>query len=109
VESGVTEKTIEWNLAFAADEVVTGVEKMLAKLGYASSRTEQAEETYFQATPPQGTLAFLVRPLASHQSPFNLQATLHRTLLITTYSEFSPSMEEALQRSLTLAFLRVGG
>lgn len=105
----MTEKTIEWNLAFAADEVVAGVEKMLAKLGYAFSRTEKAEETCFSAKPPQGTLVFLVRPLASHRSPFNIQVTLHRTLLITTYSEFSPSMEETLQRSLTLAFLRVGG
>jgi hypothetical protein len=105
----VTEKIIEWNLAFAADEVVAGVEKLLAKIGYAFFRTERAEETYFQAKPPQGTLSCLVRPLASHRSPFNLQVTLHRTLLIVTYSEFSPQMEEILQRSMTLAFLRVGG
>lgn len=105
----MTEKTIEWNLAFAADEVITGVEKMLAKLGYAFSRTEKPEGTSLQTTPPQGTLSFLVCPIASHQSLFPIQVTLHRTLLRTTYSAFSPQMEDALQRSLTLAFLRVGG
>ena len=105
----MTEKTIEWNLAFAADEVVAGVEKLLSKMGYAFSHTQTAEETYFHTTPPQGALSFLVRPLASHRSPFNIQVTLHRTLLIATYSDFSSHMEEVLQRSMTLAFLRVGG
>jgi hypothetical protein len=109
VENGVTEKTIEWNLAFARDEVISGVEKLLAKLAYSFSRTESQEGLVFQVTPPQGTLSFSIRPLLSHQSPFNIQVTLHRTMLITSYSGFSSQMEEALQRSLTLAFLRVGG
>ena len=105
----MTEKSIEWNLAFAADEVVGGVEKLLAKMGYAFSQVEKADETYFYVRPPQGTLSFLARPLASHRSPFNIQVTLHRTLLITTYAGFTPQMEESLQKNLTLAFLRVGG
>ena len=105
----MTEKTIEWNLAFAADEVVAGVEKMLAKLGYSFSRVEKEEETHFHVTPSQGALSFLARPLASHRSPFNMQVTLQRTLLITTYAGFSQDMEAALQKNLTLAFLRVGG
>jgi len=109
MESNVTEKTIEWNLAFAADEVVTGVEKMLAKMNYTFSRTEKAQETSFQVIPSQGTLSLLVRPLAAHRSPFNIQVTLHRTLLRVTYAGFSPPMEALLQRNMTLAFLRVGG
>ena len=105
----MTEKTVEWNLAFAKDEVSIGVEKLLVKMGWLFSREEKADETHFHTTPPQGTLSFLVRPLASHRSPFNIQVTLHRTLLITTYAGFSPQMEGSLQRNLTLAFLRVGG
>jgi hypothetical protein len=109
VENSVIEKTIEWNLAFARNEVVSGVEKLLAKLAYPFSCSESQEDFIFRAAPPQGTLSFTIRPLASHQSPFNIQVTLHRTMLITSHSGFSPQMEEALQRSLTLAFLRVGG
>lgn len=105
----MTEKTIEWNLAFAADEVVAGVERLLSKLGYAFCQTRKVEEIDFHATPPQGTLSLLVRPLTGHRSPFNIYTTLQRTLLIVTYSEFSPQMEELLQRALTLTFLRVGG
>lgn len=105
----MTEQTIEWNLAFAVDEVLAGVEKLLTKLGYASVRTQGADETSVRAQPPQGALLFSIRPLTSYRSPFNIQVTLHRTLLVVTFSEFSAAMEEALRRNLTLAFLRVGG
>ena len=105
----MTENTIEWNLAFAADEVKAGVEKLLAKLNYHTALSESAEEFVIQAFPPVGTLSFAVRPLAAHKSPFNLQATLHRTLLVVTYAGFSSQAEAALRQGLTLAFLRVGG
>ena len=105
----MTENTIEWNLAFAADEVRTGVEKLLAKFNYPIALNESAEELVIHVSPPVGTLSFVVRPLAAHKSPFNLQATLHRTLLIVTYAGFSAQAEAALRQGLTLAFLRVGG
>ncbi len=103
------ENTIEWNLAFAADEVKTGVEKLLAKLHYPAALSESAEECVIRACPPMGTLSFVVRPLAAHKSPFNLQATWRRTLLIVTYAGFSSQEEATLRQGLTLAFLRVGG
>lgn len=103
------EKTIEWNLAFSQNEVVNGIEKMLVKLAYPFSYSKAQNDCVFFATPPQGTLSCTIRPLASQQSPFNLQVTLYRTMLTVTYSRFSSQMEESLQRSLTLAFLRVGG
>jgi len=109
VESGVTENTIEWNLAFAADEVKVGVEKLLAKFNYPVTLSECAEDLVIHASPPVGTLSFVVHPLAAHKSPFNLQATLHRTLLVVTYAGFSSQAEAALRQGLTLAFLRVGG
>jgi hypothetical protein len=109
VEVGVSERTIEWNLAFARDEVVDGIAKLLDKWKYSFFRADSQEDLVFQVCPPQGTLSLTIRPLMAHQSLFNPQATLHRTLLITRYSGFSPDMEEALQRGLTLTFLRVGG
>jgi len=105
----VSEKTIEWNLGFARDEVEVGLKKLLAEFGsvYTYSRTDA--ETRFQATLLQGSLEAIVRPLSSYRSPFNVQATLHRTLLVVSYSGLSAQEEEALQRRLTLTFLRVGG
>ncbi len=109
MENCVNEKTIEWNLAFARDEVVEGIRKLLGKLAYPFSCSESHDTFLLLAVPPQGALSFSIRPLVSHQSPFNIQVTLHRTLLTTTYSGFSPQMEDVLQRNLTFAFLRVGG
>jgi hypothetical protein len=105
----VTENTIEWNLAFAVDEVVAGVEKLLAKLDLTFARTEAGEEIVFHANPTVGSLSCTVRPLAAQKSPFNIQVTLHRTLLVITYAGFSPQAESALRQGLTLTFLRVGG
>jgi hypothetical protein len=105
----MTEKTIEWNLAFARDEVVAGLEKLLTRAGCTYTRTETDAETHFQATLCGGSLQAVVRPLASHHGPFNLQVVLHRTLLVITYTGLTTQEEEALRRSLTLTFLRVGG
>jgi hypothetical protein len=100
---------MEWNLAFAADEVTAGVEKLLAKLNMTFSRADSDEDTVFHAHPAAGTLTFTVHPLAAHKSPFNIQVTLHRTLLTVAFAGFSAEAEAALQKGLTLAFLRVGG
>ncbi len=105
----MTEQTIEWNLAFAVDEVAAGVEKLLAKLNMTFARVEAGEEVRFRAHPEAGSLTFTVRPLAAHKSPFNIQITLHRTLLVVVYAGFSPQAESALRQGLTLTFLRVGG
>lgn len=104
-----TEQTIEWNLAFSLDEVVTGVEKMLGKLGYAFTCTPNGETRDFLASPSQGSLRLTARPLAVQRSPFNLPVTLHRALLTVTYAGFSAAEEAELKKQLTFAFLRVGG
>lgn len=101
--------TIEWDLAFARDEVVARLEKLLAQLGYAYTRSDTDDETRFQATCSQRVLDIVVRPLTPHRSPFNLQVVLHRTLLIATCTGLSAGEEETLRRGLTLTFLRVGG
>ena len=105
----MTEKIIEWNLAFTLDEVVVGVEKLLSKLGYAFSRSHAAEEEIFHATPPRGALTCAAKPLTAYRSPFNIQVTLHRTLLTVSYSGLGEREEALLKQQMTLAFLRVGG
>ena|SRR5215510_7893012 len=103
------ENTIEWNLGFARDEVEAGVKKLLAESGSVFTCWETEAETRFQATLAQGSLEAIVRPLTSYRSPFNLQATLHRTLLVVSCTGFSAQEKEAFRQRLTLTFLRVGG
>jgi hypothetical protein len=105
----VTEKTVEWNLGFARDEVLAGLEKLLAGAGYLYTRTESEAEVRFQVTLPQGSLGLTVRPLLSQRSPFGPHLFFHRTLLIMTYRDVSVQDEETFLRRLTLTFLRAGG
>jgi hypothetical protein len=105
----MSESKLEWNLAFAQEEVIAGLEKLLTRAGHSYTRTDTEGETRFQATLPQGVLHIIVQPLSSHRSPFNLPVVLHRTLLIATGIGLSPEEEKAFRHALTLAFLRVGG
>ncbi len=103
------EKTIEWNLGFAYDEVIAGLEKLLSEGTYAHTRTETAAEAHFQVMLAQGTFRLKVQPLPSHQSPFNLPVVFQRTLLVMTFNEVSRQDEETFLHRLTLRFLRAGG
>ena len=105
----MSEKTLEWNLGFARDEVVAGLEKLFVQLEWAHTCTETDAETRFHAAFSQGMLDIAVRPLTSYRSPFNIQATLPRTLLIVCSTGLTPAEEATLRYRLTLAFLRVGG
>jgi hypothetical protein len=105
----VDEKTVEWNLGFAYDEVIAGLEKLLSEGTYAHTRTATDTETHFQVTLAQGTLGLKVQPLLSHQSPFNPHVFFHRTLLVMTFMEVSRQDEETFLHRLTLRFLRAGG
>ena len=105
----MNERTIEWNLGFARAEVEAGLKKLLAESGSAYTYSQTDAETCFQVTLVQGSLEARVQPLASHRSPFNVQATLHRTMLVVTYAGLNAQEEETLKRRLTLTFLRVGG
>jgi hypothetical protein len=105
----VDEKTVEWNLGFAYDEVIAGLENLLSEGEYTYSRTETAAETHVQVILAQGTLGLKVQPLPSHQSPFNPHVFFHRTLLVMTFMEVSRQDEETFLHRLTLRFLRAGG
>jgi hypothetical protein len=105
----VSEKIIEWNLGFARDEVVAGVEKLFMQLAWAYTRTETDAETRFQAVYLQGKIEMVVRPLTSYRSPFNIQAVLHRTMLTVHAVGLEAEEKKTLHHRLTLTFLRVGG
>ena len=104
-----TDKTIEWNLGFAHDEVVAGLEKLLKQAGYSYTQATIDDAAQFQATLPSGTLRLVARALPAHHSPFNSFIFFHRTLLTMTFTGVSTEDEEVFMRRLTLTFLRAGG
>ena len=105
----MSEKTIEWNLGFAYDEVRAGLEQLLTEAGYTFTHANHDNAAHFQVTFPQGLLELAVRPLPSQQSPFKAQIFFHRTLLTMTYRDVSAQEEETFLHRLTLKFLRAGG
>ena len=105
----MSEKVIEWNLGFARDEVVAGVEKLFTQLNWAHTRAETDAETRFQAVYLRKEIEASVRPLTSYRSPFNVHATLHRTLLTLSAVGLDAEERKTLRHKLTLVFLRVGG
>jgi hypothetical protein len=109
LESNVSEKTVEWNLGFAYDEVVVGLEKLLSQGGYTYTRSDTDTEAHFHVALMPGTLSLIAKPLLSHRSPFNSQIILHRTLLTITCVGVAAHDEESFFRRLTLTFLRAGG
>ncbi|MGE0822301.1 MAG: hypothetical protein AB7G75_05440 [Candidatus Binatia bacterium] len=104
-----TEKTVEWNLGFAHDEVVAGLEKLLAQAAYLYTHATINDTVQFQATLPSGTLRLIARALPARQSPFSSPIFFHRTLVTMTFTGVSTEDENAFMRRLTLTFLRAGG
>ncbi|MCS6925653.1 MAG: hypothetical protein NZ578_07105 [Candidatus Binatia bacterium] len=98
------EKTIEWNLGFPVEEVLAGLDKLLA--GTVSVREEREGTVWFHLPLASGVLTLTVQPLHPSGGPFQLQT---RTLLRMTFSGVAPQAEAQFVRRLTLAFLRVGG
>lgn len=105
----MTGKTIEWNLGFARDEVLAGLEKLFGTAGYSYTQTETGAEVYFLVTLAPGTIGLTVRPLPSQRSPFGPHLVFHRTLLAMTYTGVSAEEEKIFLHRLMLAFLRAGG
>ena len=103
------ERNFAWNLAFAGDEVIEGIEKMCRTESYPYTKEEAQEETHFCVTLPDGTALLRVRPLAPHQAPFNPILKFQRTLLTVSMSEVAQHTVDTLHWKLTLAFLRAGG
>ena len=106
----MTTPLLEWNLGFAFDEVVEGLEKMCTLRSYTYNRTDRDGETCLSITLPSGMLKLLVKPLLSHYSPFSPLIILHRTLLtVTSTAPVALYDWEPFRQHVTLAFLRAGG
>lgn len=110
IEGSVTTPLLEWDLGFAFDEVVEGLEKMCAMRRYVYTRTDRDGETCLSVTLPSATIALLVKPLLSHRSPFSPLIILHRTLLtVTSTAPVAPHDWDIFRQHVRLAFLRAGG
>ena len=105
----MTQKTSDWNLSFAPDEVVAGLEKLLSTNGYPYTRQDRDTEVRLHVTLSQGSLELTVQPLLSQRSPFSPEIGFHRTLLMMIWAGATAQEEETFLRRLTLTFLRVGG
>ena len=109
----MTEKSIarnlEWNLAFAPDEVVPRLENLFRQHGYAYTQEEQESDRHFHTTLGQGTLDVVMHPLESKRSPFSASVFQQRTLVRMTYTGVSEEDQATFKHQLTMAFLRVGG
>jgi len=109
LEDSVRERNFEWNLAFASDEVIEGLEKMCSKEAYPYTKEETNGETLFHVTLPDGNVTLYVRPQAAQHPPFNPILKFQRTILLVSMPEAGPLTVETFHRKLTLTFLRAGG
>jgi len=105
----VRERHFAWDLAFASDEVIEGVEKMCRKEAYPYTKEKTNSETLFHVTLPDGNVTLRVCPQAAHHPPFNPILKFQRTILNVAMPEAEPQTVETFHRKLTLTFLRAGG
>ena len=108
-EDSVSERNFDWNLAFASDEVVEGVEKICHMEGYSYTKEQTGSETLFDIILPDGNAILRIRSQDAQQAPFNPMLKFQRTFLAVSMPEVGAQTVETLHRKLTLAFLRAGG
>ena len=84
LEDSVRERNFEWNLAFASDEVIEGLEKMCGKEAYPYTKEETEGETRFHVTLPDGNVTLCVRSQAAQYPPFNAIFKFQRTMLLVS-------------------------
>ena len=101
--------TVEWELGFAGEEVVRGVENLCLLADYRFRRERSADEGRFHIPigGGGGCVVLEVCPLA----PRSLSAAISfpRTRLRIRFHDAEGEARTAFMRRLTLAFLRVGG
>jgi len=105
----VRERNFEWNLAFATDEVIEGIEKMCANEAYPYTKEEAEGEIRYRLTLPDGIVTLCVCPNGAQIAPFNAILKFQRTMLNVSMPEVELQTVETLHRKLMLAFLRAGG
>jgi hypothetical protein len=109
LEGSVRERNFTWDLAFAGDEVIAGIEKMCRNEAYPYSKEETNGETVFQVTLLDGSATLRLRPQDPRHPAFNPILKFQRTTLTVSLSEVDQQTVETVHRQLTLTFLRAGG
>ena len=105
----MTDKTIEWNVAFSPDEVSPRLENLFRQYGYTYTQEDSGADRHYQTALGQGRLELVMHPLEPKPSPFSRTILIQRTLLSITYKSVSEADQTRFKHQLTLAFLRVGG
>jgi hypothetical protein len=105
----VRERNFTWDLAFASNEVVEGIEKMCRNEAYPHRKEETDSETLFYVMLPGGDATLRVSPQDPRHPAFNPILKFQRTTLTVSLSEVGPQTVETFHRQLTLTFLRAGG
>lgn len=110
------EWTLEWNLAFAPDEVVPRLEALFRQHEYVHTREDAASgpdagstSWQYRTTIGTGSIEVRVQSSGSEPGPFGGAHARPRTLLHVTCTGVDAADQARLKRQLTLAFLRVGG
>ncbi len=103
------ERDLEWNLAFAPDEVVPRLENLFRQHGYAYTQEERETDIFYHTSLGPGTLDIVLHPLEPQRSPFSASIFQQRTLVRMTYTGVSKEDQATFKHQLTMAFLRVGG
>ena len=113
VSETAREWTLEWNLAFAPNEVVPRLEALFRQHEYAYTREDPPSGPdagpRYRTTLGAGSVDVRVQPLGSEPGPFGGAHARPRTLLRVTCTGVDAADQARLKRQLTLAFLRVGG
>lgn len=113
VSETAREWTLEWNLAFAPDEVVPRLETLFRQHEYAYTREDPPSSPdagpRYRTTLGAGSVDVRVQPLDSEPGPFGGAQARPRTLLRVACTGADAADQARLKRQLTLAFLRVGG
>lgn len=107
------EWTLEWNLAFAPDEVVPRLEALFRQHEYVYTCEDPPNGpdagSRYRTTLGTGSVEVRVQSSGSEPGPFGGSHARPRTLLRVTCTGVDAADQARLKRQLTLAFLRVGG
>ena len=105
----MTDTTMEWNVAFSPDEVISRLENLFRQYDYTYTQEDRDADRYYRTTLGRGMLEVVMRPLEPKRSPFSHTIFIQRTLLQITYTNVAGADQARFKHQLTMAFLRVGG
>ncbi len=105
----MTDTTMEWNVAFSPDEVISRLENLFRQHDYTYTQEDGDTDRHYRTALGQGTLELVMHPLEPKRSPFSPTLLVQRTLLSISYKNVTGADRTRFKHQLTMAFLRVGG